>query len=68
MTGYVSALDVLEEEDSSNLAFFCAGSEEDIFLVAILICGVQVWVSWIWNFCRGHGDRKAPDSAPSAFD
>ena len=36
MTGYVSALDVLEEEDSSNLAFFCAGSEEDIFLVAIL--------------------------------
>jgi hypothetical protein len=41
MTGYVSALDVLEEEDSSNLAFFCAGSEEDIFLVAIfnLRCG-----------------------------
>jgi hypothetical protein len=50
MTGYVSALDVLEEEDSSNLAFFCAGSEEDIFLVAILIlCGVVwSWISWIW--------------------
>jgi uncharacterized membrane protein (UPF0136 family) len=63
MTGYVSALDVLEEEDSSNLAFFCAGSEEDIFLVAIfnlVRCGL-IWI-WILDFCGGHGDRKAPDN------